>query len=261
MSLPIAPFATVLGLMLASLMSGPAAADTIKVRADRWYPFNGDPGSERPGYVIEIMQRVLGAAGHDIDYRVQPWERALRDVRSGAADCTVGTYPDEAPGLLFPEVPIGKDTDVFITSPESRWSYSTIDDLAGQRLGAVSGYAYDPALDGFIAANPDKTILVNSQEGLQRGLRMLDAGRLDVFVESRTVFLATVYLAGTRPKYRIAGDNGAPIGLYVACTPANPHSRTWLTLLDEGIPALRKSGDLAILLRRYGLDDWESPAH
>ena len=123
----------------------------------------------------------------------------------------------------------------------------------------MSGYAYDPALDGFIAANPEKTILINSQEGLQRGLRMLDAGRLDVFVESRTVFLATVYLAGTRPKYRIAGDNGAPIGLYVACTPINPHSRTWLTLLDEGIPVLRKSGDLAVLLRRYGLDDWESP--
>jgi polar amino acid transport system substrate-binding protein len=249
---------TALALILANTVALPVQAETVKVRADRWYPFNGDPDSDRPGYVIEIMQTLLGAAGHDIDYQVQPWKRALRDVESGAADCTVGTYPDEAPGLLFPDVPIGLDTDVFITSPDSQWSYRNVDDLNGKRLGAVAGYAYDPALDGFIASNPETTILVNSHEGLQRGLRMLDAGRLDVFVESRTVFLATVYLAGTRSSYRIAGDNGPPISLYVACTRENPHSRAWLTLLDEGIPALRKSGELALRLRRYGLDDWES---
>ena len=236
-----------------------ALAETIRVRADRWYPFNGDPGSERPGYVIEIMQKILGAAGHEIDYQLMPWERALHAVNKGGSDCLVGAYPEEAPGLLFATVSVGKDTDVFITSNDSQWVYESIDSLKGKRFGAVSGYSYDSALDSLIISKPSGMVLITGHDGLQRGLRMIDSGRLDTFVESRMVFLSNVYLAGTRQKYRIAGETEQESPMYVACTPANPQSRAWLTLLDEGIPALRKSGDLAVLLRRYGLDDWESP--
>jgi polar amino acid transport system substrate-binding protein len=247
-----------LAAALPLLATSLAQADTIRVRADRWYPYNGDPGSERPGYVIEMLQRVLGAAGHQIDYQVVPWQRALHQTGKGKADCVVGAYPEEAPHLLFSKVPVGMDTDVFISAADDTWVYEGVASLAGKRFGAVAGYSYDTSLDALIASKPDGMVMIAGHDGLLRGLRMIDSGRLDLFVESRTVFLANVYLAGTRQKYRIAGETEQESPMFVACTPGNPHAAAWLALLDDAIPAMRKNGELATLLRRYGLDDWES---
>ena len=33
-------------------------ADTVTLRADEWYPYNGDPDAERPGYMIELAQTI-----------------------------------------------------------------------------------------------------------------------------------------------------------------------------------------------------------
>lgn len=51
----------------------PAAGETdrrLVVAADEWCPYNCMPGSERPGYLIEVLQSVYGKLGITVEYRV-----------------------------------------------------------------------------------------------------------------------------------------------------------------------------------------------
>ncbi|MDX1695915.1 MAG: ABC transporter substrate-binding protein, partial [Ketobacteraceae bacterium] len=59
----------------------------LSIRADRWYPMNGDPYAEKPGYMIELARLIMADHGYKVDYRILPWKRALKYVAKGRADC------------------------------------------------------------------------------------------------------------------------------------------------------------------------------
>jgi polar amino acid transport system substrate-binding protein len=58
------------------------------------------------------------------------------------------------------------------------------------------------------------------------------------------------------PGAPLAGAVASADPLYVAFSPKSPMSREHARVLDEGIAAMRASGELAALLKRYGLQDW-----
>ena len=41
------------------LFAGTSLADEMVVAADSWTPFNADPESDKPGYMIEIAQKMF----------------------------------------------------------------------------------------------------------------------------------------------------------------------------------------------------------
>jgi ABC-type amino acid transport substrate-binding protein len=47
--------------------------------------------------------------------------------------------------------------------------------------------------------------------------------------------------------------------LFIAFSAGTPRAREYLQLLDTGIDELRANGELSVMLRRYGLGDWEAP--
>ena len=65
-------------------------ADTIRLRADYWYPFNGEPQDKNPGHMIEIAKTAWEQAGYHLDYQLMPWEESITKARAGEADCIVG---------------------------------------------------------------------------------------------------------------------------------------------------------------------------
>ena len=52
-----------LPILIGSLFAQSAVSDVISIRADEWFPFNGTPGSETPGYIIEIADGIFTEAG------------------------------------------------------------------------------------------------------------------------------------------------------------------------------------------------------
>ncbi|WP_157729877.1 transporter substrate-binding domain-containing protein [Bacterioplanes sanyensis] len=94
-------------VMLMLLLPIVAAAQTLSIRSDTWYPMNGDPQADKPGFMIEIAKAIFEPQGITIDYRLMPWERALSEVRAGRIDCVVGAYVEDAPDFVFPEQPWG----------------------------------------------------------------------------------------------------------------------------------------------------------
>ncbi len=84
-----------------------AFADVITLRADKWYPYNGEPDSEKPGYIIEIADYIFKKAGHQIDYKIVNWARTRIEVESGKWNGAVGALYDDCPGCIFSEEELG----------------------------------------------------------------------------------------------------------------------------------------------------------
>jgi len=242
---------------MAALSSAATYADTVTIRADAWYPMNGEPGSEKPGYMIELARAVFEPAGHTVDYGLMPWERAVNSVRSGKFDCVVGAYKDDAPDFVFPAESWGHDeTHLWVVS-DNNWSYSGLDSLAGKTVGLIGGYAYADDFDAYMESNPGQAQTINANNALEQNIKKVIGGRIDTTVESPSVMRAKLRDLGLDGKLRSAGPLAEPVPMYIACSPKSDKSQTYIDLVDQCTQELRASGELKKLLDRYGLEDWK----
>jgi polar amino acid transport system substrate-binding protein len=247
-------------LVAASLaVGGAASAATITIVADEWCPYNCEPGDEKPGYMIEIAQRALAAAGHDVEYRTMPWSRAIEEARRGRFDAIVGAAHGDAPDFVFPEHRMGVSANVFLVKRGNPWRFDGLDSLQQVSLGTIRDYSYGDPLDEYIAGNErDETRIqiVSGGTALDTNMRKLLAGRIDVLVEDRNVVEHALAGSELADAFEIAGDLGED-DLFVAFSPAAEASDDYARLIDEGMQRLRASGELAAILRKYGVKDWQ----
>lgn len=242
------------GMVLAATSAG---ADTISLRADSWCPYNCQPGSDKPGYMIEIATEVFAAAGHTVDYQLLPWTRALEEVQHGTHQGAVGATREDAEGLLFGDEPLGVSVNALGARRGYTFSFSGPDSLKGHRLLAVQDYAYSDELDAYIAANAgtDAVALAAGDDVTLQNLRKVLAERADLMLEDRNVLEYTATSQGMEGLIDIH-PAGKGLPLYIAFSPTDPKGREYARILDEGVRKLRASGRLREILARYGLDDW-----
>ena len=243
-------------LMAALLLLGtPLAADTIRLRADVWYPVNGDPGAVLPGFGIEALGKIWGEAGHRLDYSLMPWGRSLDAVRSGAADCVIGAYKADAPDLLFPQQPLGLDGVGVYVRAADQWRYDGPDSLARRSVAVISEYSYGETLDDWLAApgNATRIQMAYGADALEGNIRKLLAGRVDVLLESPMIMTTLLARLELQRYVRLAGDGKPATPFYIACSASNPAAPDWLRQFDEGMLRLRTGGQWDRLRQRYGL--------
>lgn len=240
-------------------VGAPVRADVITIRADSWCPFTCEPGSETPGYLIEIATRVFEAAGHKVDYQFLPWPRAVSEVRAGQYTAIAGGGVADTPGFVLTK-PMGDVTTTLAVRKGERFEYTGPDSLAAYRLGAVTGViSWGGGIDEYIAANkdnPDRVDLTGGEDPYAVNLRKLLVGRVDVVVDVAAVL-----------KWLARGMNASdqiefiPVlrepDVFIAFSPAIEKSPEYAALLDRGVENLRASGELGEIMARYGLEDWE----
>lgn len=188
-----------------------------------------------------------------------PWERALAMTREGKNDCVVGAAKTDAPDFVYPDIPQGMDQSFAFVKKGSSWRYAGVSSLAAVKLGVVEGYSYTEELDAYIKSNQSngKVQSVTGETPLEQNLKKLQAGRVDVVLESRPVFVAMTKKLGLDGKFDEAGAVGEATELYVACSPKKDSSKKVAKLMGDGIAALRSNGKLAAILGKYGVQDWK----
>ncbi len=235
-------------------------ADVITVCADNWCPYNCDPGSDNPGYIIEIVKQVFEKSGHSIDYKIMPWTRAITVCRAGEINAIVGASRTDAPDFVFPSNTLGQSGYGMFVAKTTAWTYSGIASLKGVSIGVIDDYTYNEELDAYIKENrkdPKKVQVASGVDAREINIKKLEGGRIDAFLESPSVMLYSLNKMGLSDKFKMAGMVGKPDDIYIAFSPANPKSKEYAKILSEGIASLRKSGALATLLSTYGLKDWK----
>jgi polar amino acid transport system substrate-binding protein len=236
--------------------SSAVLADTISIRADNWFPMNGQPNAKQPGYMIELATHIFTAAGHTVDYKLLPWERAVDSVRKGEFDCVVGAYKDDAPDFVYPQAPWGMDSTVFFVKAGDSWTYTGLASFQGKKVAVIKGYAYGDEFDKYIIDNSSLFDAIGANNGLENNIKKLQAGRVSVVAESPSVMGAKLKKMGVSGIVA-AGSLGASTEMYIACSPAKATSAGYIKLIDEGTARLRASGEFGKILSSYGISDWQ----
>ncbi len=251
-----AAFAAYLALIV---LGSSALADVIRLRADEWCPYNCVPGSDRPGYMIEIAQEVFGRAGHQVDYQALNWMRSIAETRKGRYTAIVGAIAEEAPDFIYPSEPQGMNSDGFAVRKGTRFRYTGRNSFTGLTVGAIRGYDYHAGVDAYIkdnSADRSRVQLASGEDALEKNLRKLAAGRIDIVVDDQNVLRLAIQELNLGDQLEIADHDLAPEPAYIAFSPADSNSKKYAKLLAQGIVDLRTSGRLAEILGRYGLVDW-----
>lgn len=248
--------------LLLTLFSGACQADTIRIRADEWYPMNGDPNSELPGYMIDLAKAILEPEGHKVEYKVMPWKRALAETRAGNSNCVVGAIKNEAPDFLYPKIHWGVDQAAIYTlkneDEKKHWRYDgKLSSLKTRKTGVILGYFYGDELDVYFKQNSGTAFeFVSADRPLRQNIRKLLSGRINGVIETIPVMDAQLKQLGLTKKVVFAGSVGKRSLLYIACGAGNKDNQKYIDLINEAMPNLRKSGDLQQILMLYGLSLW-----
>jgi polar amino acid transport system substrate-binding protein len=241
----------------------PLCAAEVTIRADEWYPINGEPNSERPGIMIELATTILGKAGHTVDYQLMAWDDAVARTKKGDFDCVVGALAGEAEGFVYPEEPWVLSAQTLYVRDDQNFSYSGIEDLPKLKVAVIDAYSYGDTLDAYIAANrndPARILLVrNETKPLRSAMTRVLVGQADALLETSVVMDATLASSGFKGKLRRLAPalRNHTDQLYIACSPARASSKTYIDLFNAGLLKMRADGSLNALLARYGRRDGE----
>ncbi|HOT46245.1 MAG TPA: transporter substrate-binding domain-containing protein [Spirochaetota bacterium] len=240
-----------------------ADADTGKklvIRCDLWPPYNDRPDAPLSGSFIEILKAIFEKEGYTIDYELMPYNRSLQGVRDGTFDATLGTVKSEAPDLVFPEEPIGKETNAFFVKRGTTWRYTGVSSLERIKIGVIDGYNYDPAVDEYIKRNRNslKVQVMVGDRPVEKNIKKLLLGRFDAVLETVDVMNWTLSMMNIGPdKVVEAGRIPTQLFMYVAFSPKRKSSLEHVRIFDRGIRDLRYSGKLKTILQRYSQADWK----
>jgi len=212
--------------------------ETIVVASDVW---DGRVNEDHSGLYIDILEAVYANAGYTFEYQIVPYARSVAMVQNQAADLFVSSYYEEAEGVLYSAKEMFFDADVVVAVYPDNMEFSGQADLAGKTVGWMRGYAYDEYLDVEV-----KLYEIDNREN---GLKMLQHGRLDYFLEAKSDIEAI-------DKSLLEGLDVTillQLHLYYAFA-NNEKGQKLLQIYQERFPVLLESGEIRALYEKWGFD-------
>ncbi|NIB43456.1 amino acid ABC transporter substrate-binding protein [Pseudomaricurvus alkylphenolicus] len=246
-------------LMIVLLMSTSATtvSEELILVADEWCPYNCAPGSDRPGFMVEIAQHALAKEGHTVVYKTVPWARAIANARLGLYQGIIGAGREETPDFVFPEIESGHSTHTFYVKRGNAWRFEGLESLESVNLGAIIHYSYGGLFSDYILPNKDKqnVQVIGGENTLGRNIKKLITGRIDVLIEDKAVFQHHLFITSTLDQFQVAGVSQKE-KVYIAFSPNNGKSKHYAQIINSGMKELRESGRLKRILEKYGVSDW-----
>jgi len=245
------------GLAAAFGMAAAAQADTITITADEWCPYNCTPGSDKPGYVVELAQKIYGDAGHEVKYKTMPWQRALKAGARGQVNGVIAvSFQPETEKMVLPEEPIVQYQIKAVTAKDSDWEYTGPDSLGDRRVAVLDGYNYGDAFMKWMENNQDQIVTNRGDAALERSLEMVKSGRVAMTLDGQYVLRHTINQAGLSDSVEFSGTVGDSVPLYLGFSKKAGNAEEYAKLWTEGIQRMRENGTLQPILDKYQVDDW-----
>jgi polar amino acid transport system substrate-binding protein len=232
--------------------------ETVTLGADLWCPYNCQPNTERPGYVVEIAHSIFTRAGYGFEYKVLPWTRAIKLAENGKISGIIGAGKKETPNFIFPSAPVGISHHTFYTNAFSSWKYNGIDSLRNIQLGVVQSYSYGGLYNKYISIQKNKPF-VQSLAGngsLKRLIAMLVLKRIDVLIEDENVLQYNKKHLGMK-EIIVAKGIAFKENVYIAFSPVINSSSLYASIFDEGIKSMNSSGELDTILKKYSVKKFD----
>ncbi|SDH04329.1 polar amino acid transport system substrate-binding protein [Pseudomonas benzenivorans] len=235
--------------LLLLLLSLDAAAETLRLVADPWPPFN-DQRLPYNGVASDLVGTALARAGYATRYREVPWERAVHGLQRADYDVLINAwYSDERAGYGQFSAPFLVNRIRFLRRKGSAIQFEQLSDLYPYRIAVMRGYAYSSAF------NDDPLLRKVGVGSFASGARMLQAGRVELTLEDEIVarYHLGRELSGIREQLEFLPQPLSENGLHILVRRSHPQHRQIAEAFDRAIAAMRADGSYAAILARHGL--------
>ncbi|MEX0298942.1 MAG: hypothetical protein AB3N28_07715 [Kordiimonas sp.] len=213
---------------------------------------------EKPGYIIEILNKVFEDSQFQLIYSSYPWSRGIAHTLNGQTIALLAAAPKETPDLIFPSVPIGQQQACFYALPSSEWRYTSPSSIDDKRIGLPAHISLEELNDYKKEHSKLFHIQASTPRYIELGINMLRSDRLDTFVFFRNTMIHHIrrfYSADTVQQVGCV----SPTPVYIVFTPvldAKPVRDKAIAHYEKRMPLLIEAGYVTKTMERYGLPDW-----
>lgn len=241
----------------------PPPKETITIIADTWCPYNCNPKSPHPGFIVDIAKAAFAKHNIDVNYSILPWTQAIEESRKGKYTGIIGAAINDAPDFIFPVAAQGYTENHFYVKKGNQWKYNGINSLKSIILGAIADYSYSDELDDYIKKyklDPSHMQMMSGDDALGINLSKLARGKIGATVESN--YVMNYYLSQHNMKDQVDDAGSLPPSdknkLYIAFSPKDKKlAQKYADILSVETANMRTNGELKKILDIYGLTDWE----
>jgi polar amino acid transport system substrate-binding protein len=229
----------------AAMVVRPALAESLTIAACENYAPYSDAALPGHGFANDLTARILQQAGYQVSVAMLPWVRALEGTESGAFDILPSAWYTEerAQALLF-SMPIAQSRLVFVKPAASKFEFRSLKDLAGLRIGTVSGYAYEPDFRASPLFQRQETadVLMN--------LRRVATGHIDLTLDDELTlrFIIRSRAPELAPLLAVTRGVLSEQGLFVTFSKKRADAPKLLADFDDGLARMRADGSYQKLL-------------
>lgn len=226
------------------------AGERIRIGAeDDWSPYSSSVQGKPVGFAVDLVRAAWAAAGVDVELVPLPYARCMKEVDRGELAGCFDTLRDPMLEAKYRwhQLPLFRARIGIYgrTANGPARADLTIADLRGKRIGTTHGYDYGAEFDG------DSTLLRDVAPSDLSSLRKLVAGRVDyVLVFDRVAN----DIARARPElgknFSLQGVLVEP-SLYISFSRSFPDIDRLVSLFDQGLAKVRKSGEYAAIEARW----------
>lgn len=232
-------------VLFALAFGGLAAAEDVRLTNGEWAPYLGATLPYQ-GVASRIVAEAFALEGVTVHWEFYPWARALHLAQKG-----------ERHGTAIWLRNTGRERDFYVSDPVIESGYvlfhrkdtplhwQQVDDLLHYRLGATLGYDYGEA---FQRAERDGRLRVQRLPAEEQGLRMLLAGRIDVFPMDKVVGIANLQQGFSREERSRLTYHQQPLRsdtLHLLLSRTVPGNEQLMARFNQGLARLRESGKIA----------------
>ncbi|WP_430461273.1 substrate-binding periplasmic protein [Thalassolituus sp. LLYu03] len=221
------------------LLCFPASAATLNIAAeDAWPPFSDENGQ---GYSRELATAAFQLSGVTLNIQTVPYARALSMTLGGESQgCwNVTRQPSTEAQYVFGTTPLFKASASYYFKAGKEKNYpspAAIPD--GTRIAVINGYEYGDEFEHHKARF--QLIPVSKQKQM---LSLLLNERADMAIFFDRVFDYTLAHSPLSRSLFSKGHVNHVSDIYIAFSAADPKSRDYARMLDDGLKILKENGE------------------
>jgi polar amino acid transport system substrate-binding protein len=211
------------------------APGKVVLASEAWDDYTNADGS---GLAWDVLREVFEPAGIKLQTRTVPYTRSVGLAQRGEVDGWVGSYRDEASGVLYPHWNF--DSDHIYALGLASTPTPTVATLGHYRLAWVRGYKYEEYLPNVHRFNQ-----IERRDGI---LPMLQHGRADFYIDALTEAKYVLSQASDPSKFQLT--HIAELPLYIGFAD-NERGRALMAVYDQRVATLVNSGELKAIFERW----------
>lgn len=211
------------------------------------------------GVLVEVIREAVRRTGHEVEFRIDPWKRVLKEVAEGNADAAfnAGLTAERQEWGLYNQSVLIDETYVFFASEPMALSRN-LEEASELRVGTQLGYYYGKRFDRILQDPPFRALEV--AQTIPHSLTLLQADRTNVFIGDLLPTLYYLKELGLEDEIHIVREKESGLPLVVSTSPtyvAFSRRRVdpdYVLAFDEALRSVRADSTFDAILENYQLN-------